>query len=138
MIQKYKYVGCFIPKEELYKNLAEEPALYRAIAHPHVTVEYMPEQVKEALFGEPVRIKVVGHGIDEYNEGLLVELNTENHELRELLSRIEVPHITLSVSEEGESKNTKFVEVHPSDSFEVNGIYGGFKDDELFLGDKSC
>ena len=51
----------------------------------------------------------------------------ESDELRELFNAIPIPHITLSVSEEGKPVNTANLEFHSiGNPATVTGIFGGF------------
>lgn len=135
MNSTYEYVGCFVDQEELLEKLKDVGTghLDRVIKYTHVTFEYKPETVDETLFGEELGIKIVGYGKNGENEGVRVELTTENPRLREMISEIEIPHITLSVSEKGKPVNTKYLSYSPIYPIKITGIYGGYvrKDDTV-------
>lgn len=136
MRHNYSYIGCFF--EDLHGILEERNlstgALDKVIQTPHVTFIYRPEVVEEELFGEEVKITVIGYGNNGENEGLRVELATSNPRLQEMIAEIAVPHITLSVSRRGEAVNTKDLEFAPVEPFELVGIFGAYrKDGEVIL-----
>ena len=124
----YVYVGCFVRRQELLEKVRHISSghLYRIIENPHVTFAYKPESVDETLFGEPLEITMTGYANDGKNEGVKVELTAENPRIREMIAQIEVPHITLSVSETGESVNTRFLDFSPITPIKITGKYGGF------------
>lgn len=124
------YTGCFIKYRELKRKTKHLclKHLDRVITTPHITFEYHPNQIDRTLFGEKVKITVTGYGNNGRNEGLKVTLRIENPILNEIYERIEVPHITLSVSNDSKSVDTKdllFEEIEP---FELTGVFGGLND----------
>lgn len=129
MPHPYRYVGCFVDREELFEKIKElkPKPLYRIIERPHITFEYKPLSVDETLFGEKILVRITGYGNNGENEGLKVELFSENPKIQEMVGRIEVPHITLSVSEKGEPVNTRFLSFEPTSPIEIIGVYGGYK-----------
>ena len=139
MEHPYKYIGCFIESEAYAKILQRIPEnrLDRVIEHPHVTFAYLPLNVNESLFHEEIRIKVTGYGNDNENEGVKVELSTENLLLQEMMKDITVPHITISVSAEGESVNTKFLSFSAIEPFEITGRFGGYTFSEEVITQKN-
>ena len=128
---EYKYIGCFIDYDALHKALAHLPQarLAKVIEHPHITFAYRPERVDTALFGEALSISVTGYGNDGTNEGLLVEVHTENVLLQAMVNDIAVPHITVSISEAGEAVNTAKLAFSPIAPFELHGYFGGYRFD---------
>lgn len=128
MSHPYIYIGCFVPEDEMsivFSRLGE-PRLEKAIAFPHVTFKYRPAEVDESLFGEKLAIRIVGYGIDGSNEGVRVELSTENAAISRMIGCIAVPHITLSVSGTGKPVNTKFLRFSSAEPFEIVGYFGGY------------
>jgi len=88
-----------------------EGSLDKLVKNQHITTDFRPENPHPELYGEKAFFIVTGYGNDGENEGLSVELYGETKEhlkeqLRELYEKIPVPHITLSVSEEGKPVNT--------------------------------
>lgn len=128
---EYKYIGCFIDFQKFQEAISclSAERLARVIEHPHITFAYMPDSVNTALFGAPIDIKVTGYGNDGTNEGLLVELHTQNPVLEAMAKRIPVPHITISVSAEGQSVDTAKLTFSPIEPFGLTGVFGGFKED---------
>ncbi len=124
----YHYVGCFVRGEDLFEAVAgiRTNPLENEIEHPHVTFAYKPIAVDQSLFGTPVRIVAVGYGNNGSNEGLLVQLYSTDPKLQEMISRIEVPHITIAVNNDGKAMNTKSLSFGEIEPFELTGIYGGY------------
>ena len=128
MNSQYKYIGIF------FENLFSDPRvkqlgggkLYRRIEDHHVTFAYRPKEADESLFGEKVRVRVIGYGCDGENEGLKVVVLSEHSKLQHMADEIAVPHITLSVGEGGESVNTYRIPFEPVEPFELEGIFGGY------------
>lgn len=129
---EYKYIGCFIDYDALHKAIAHLPQarLAKVIEHPHVTFAYRPDCVDTALFGEPIALTVVGYGNDGINEGLLVEVQTKNAVLQAMADDIAVPHITLSISEDGKAVNTAKLTFSPIAPFGLCGHFGGYRFDD--------
>ncbi len=126
-----KYIGVFFDKSTIKKYAEQQnpERLYRTIEHPHVTFEYRPKRVPYELFGTPVTIRVVGYGCDGDNEAYEVVFESISEELCALAQQIKRPHITISVSQNGEpvnSNNLKFVPVPP---FCLTGVFGGKAED---------
>ena len=128
---KYQYIGVFIPNEEIYEKVTEiGERLSKLIKYPHVTFKYKPDAVNESLFGEEIEIKIIGYGNDGINEGLKVELYTTNHNLQSMIDEIEVPHITLSISDDGKAVNTRFLCFKDIEPFTIIGKFSGYMKDK--------
>lgn len=119
------YIGVFFKAQNIYAKIT--PALSNKIDNPHVTVRFRPESVDKRLFGSEVAANVVGYACDGRNEGWKVELRSDNVSLQELLDRIAVPHITISVSEDGQPVDTAKLNFRAVTPFAIaNGKFGGF------------
>lgn len=130
-MQKVVYTGVFVDSKDLTHKLSmhgvKRTKLWREIPNTHVTFQYRPETVDESLFGSPVDIRVVGYGANSQNEGLLVEVICANKEVQKLCEQVAVPHITLSVSEDGKPVNTRYVDfVRIENPFVIQGVYNAF------------
>lgn len=130
-MQKVVYTGVFVDSKDLTHKLSmhgvKRTKLWREILNTHVTFQYRPETVDESLFGSPVDIRVVGYGVNSQNEGLLVEVICANKEVQKLCEQVAVPHITLSVSEDGKPVNTRYVDfVRIENPFVIQGVYNAF------------
>lgn len=128
MAQEFRYIGCFPDPVEFAEKISRlgGQRLARVIANPHVTFRYQPETVDRDLFGEKITVTVVGYGRDRENEGLKVKLDIGDPRLAKLAEGIAVPHITLSVSEDGESVNTRYLDFSPVEPFTLTAVFGGF------------
>ncbi len=127
-MNNYRYIGCFVPAEQLFEQVQKlgKKRLGKIISTPHVTFAYRPESVDESLFGERILVRAVGYGSDGVNEGLLVELHTDNERLAGMAARLPVPHITLSLGPDGKAVNTRFLDFAPISPFELEGVFGGY------------
>ena len=127
-MSKVIYTGAFVDSKELEHKLeeygVERTKLWRQIKDTHVTFQFRPADVDESLFGLPVDIRVIGYGVNTQNEGLLVEVTCANETVQKLCDKVEVPHITLSVSEDGKPVNTRYVGFAPIKTpFTIRGVY---------------
>lgn len=126
------YTGVFVNAKDLERLLEEHGVmrtkLWREIPNTHVTIQYRPEQVDESLFGCSVDVRVVGYGVNGQNEGLLAELICANEKVKKLCERVEVPHITLSVSKTGKPVNTRYVRFQAvQNPFTISGVYEAYR-----------
>lgn len=110
-----------------------ETKLDKTIAFPHVTFQFKPKEIDKNLFGQEVTFKVVAHGINEDNEGFLVEIVEATEEMKKAFNKIERPHITIGVSNKGKAVNTKNLEFKPCDSFILKGRFGGFEKNKIIF-----
>lgn len=126
-----KYCGCFLDPQAVKKGLdgVLRNVLYRQIPDLHITFAYRPDSVPWDEMGKEVRVNVVGYGNDGENEALLVEFAEVPAGLQELAARIAVPHITLSVSREGRSVNSRWLEFTPIAPYTLTGIFGVMDED---------
>ena len=125
--QKVVYAGLFVDPGDLHEKA--QPTLEREIEYPHVTTSFKPniDQLHLDQIGEKAKIYAVGYGNDEKNEGLLVRIMSDDPVLQEACDKIETPHITLSISNKGQAKNTAFLDFTMLDEpFMVEGRYGLF------------
>ena len=121
------YIGCFFEWQDLNDGLHSyrRTPLFRAITHPHVTFAYKPTNVMRSCFGMPVTVRVIGYACDGENESLLVEFVQLPEPLTALAETIAVPHVTLSVSQDGEPVNSRYLTYQPSEPFLLTGVFGG-------------
>lgn len=134
-MSEFEYIGCFFDYDELsglVKSIRTNPLLNEKF-NPHVTFKYMPDKVDVKLFGTKVKVTVTGYGNNGENEGLKVSLSCENEVLNKMIEKIEVPHITLSVSKNGAAVNTRYVDFNDIPSFEITGTYGGFTKGKVII-----
>lgn len=120
------YLGAFISFDELHSRLEGERLPF-IIPNPHVTFAYRPDDIDTSLFGEPVTVIAVGYGNNKKSEGLKVELTTENPKLRDMISKIEIPHITVSKTPDTPSVDTRYLTFTPIKPFKLKAVYGGFE-----------
>ena len=128
MDHPFSYIGCFVDFAEFQaaiRDIRRDP-LENDIQNPHVTFAYQPETVDRALFGAQIRLKITGYGNDGINEGLRVQLQTDDPVLGQMIGEIEVPHITIAVSSDGKAVNTRALDFADIDPFEMEGKFGGY------------
>lgn len=136
MNHSFKYVGCFFEKDMLARviNQLGKERLEITKEYPHVTFSYRPQEVDETLFGEKIEVRMIGYGNNGTNEGVKVEVQSNNKKLQEMIDCIEVPHITLSTSLTGSPVDTKSLVFEPISQVEFTGVYGGYTEwDEVVI-----
>ena len=120
------YLGAFFQKENMEKQLSriDRFPLQNPVKDLHVTIDFLPKSIPYHFFGERIITIVKGYGHDDENEALLVEIHSDNKDLEEILSKVAVPHITLSVSAGGKAKNSARLHFSPVKVFEITGVFG--------------
>lgn len=128
MNHPFIYVGCFVKLGDLHSAISpiRRDPLENDIQDPHITFAYKPKEVDQSLFGKSIRIKAVGYGNDGQNEGLKVQLESDDPSIQAMVAQIEIPHITISVSPEGRPVNTKNLDFTAIHAIELEGTYGGY------------
>lgn len=101
----------------------------RVIKRPHITIQFRPENQDYSLVGTKAEVIVTGYGYDDENEGLSVKIETDNEELKALCQSVEVPHITLTVTVDGHSVNTRYVDFYPVPIVRLTAVYGVVTED---------
>lgn len=133
-MNKTIYTGAFINCETLHtaiKSIGQR--LEKLIENPHVTFQFRPETVPSPLFGEMVKVKVVGYGNDGKNEGLKVEVCEANQMLSQMANEILVPHITISVSADGKPVDTSKLDFYPIEPFFLDMTFGAYTTNGVIL-----
>lgn len=131
---KFSYVGFFVDPDELADIMTQiregEPGLEIDITCPHITTEYQPTEINPALFGAKIKILIDGYGKSEENEGLLVDIYSEDPIIQAEIDKItenkSFPYIATSISENGEMLNTRKLLFWPIEQREIEGVFGGF------------
>ena len=124
---KVFYAGLFVDPEDLYGKI--HPTLEKTIECPHVTTQFKPnaEQLHLDQLGSGAKIYAIGYGNDGKNEGLLVRVEADDPVIQQACDELKTPHITLSVSKNGQPKDTVNLEFSPLETpFELTGEYGLF------------
>lgn len=128
MTHPFIYVGCFVDFSKYTEAISgiRTNALKNNIREPHITFEYKPKNVDQSLFGKEISIRIIGYGNDGKNEGLRVQLYSFEPRIQAMIERIETPHITIAVSEDGKPVNTKLLHFDDIMPIEIIGRYGGY------------
>lgn len=113
--------------EALFLKHEFEGLLEHQVEKQHVTTAFRPETAHAALYGQKATFRVVGYGNNGINEGFLVKLEScDSDTLRNLISKVKVPHITLSVSDGGRPVDTARLTFESVDGPLVETVFGGF------------
>lgn len=122
--EKTFYTGLFVDRDELY---SKAPAhLENTVENPHVTINFAPNemQLHPDELGSKARIMAVGYGNNGKNEGLLVRVESDDPVIQAAIDAVEVPHITLSYSNDSHAMYTAGLEFSPlEEPFEIDGEY---------------
>ena len=150
-MKDYRYVGIVFGGEDRMKleqaiarlpfKRLENPVGEFALFIPGTCfIENLMKNVHEELFGSEVTVQVIGYGRSEEAEALRCEfLYTGDHpELDDILRRVEIPHITISLGKGGRDRDSLSLAFRPiADPFFITGKYQGFNTiKEITGGDK--
>ena len=122
--QKTLYAGLFVNPNELYSKAPS--TLAKQIRYPHVTTNFKPgiQELHLDQLGSGAKIFAIGYGNDGKNEGLLVKVEADDPVIQQACDALETPHITLSISKNGQAKDTAFLKFSPLEKpFEITGKY---------------
>lgn len=129
-MHNFEYVGCFFNYNELFTKVEKirKNPLKNTKTKPHITFKYSPIDVFPELFGEKIEVQIIGYGNDGNNEGLKVIATSKNTILTQMINNIDVPHITLAVSDSGLAVNTKNLNFESIEPIKIMGEYNGHID----------
>ncbi|MBQ8791487.1 MAG: hypothetical protein IJZ51_09265 [Ruminiclostridium sp.] len=128
---KIYYSGLFLDFDYMWEKIRHitDGRYDRVIKRPHITIQFRPENQDYSLVGTKAEVIVTGYGYDDENEGLFVKIETDNEELKALCQSVEVPHITLTVTVDGHSVNTRYVDFYPVPIVRLTATYGVVTED---------
>lgn len=117
------YYGLFLNKDDAKMLLARSPAIHEnVVSSPHVTLVYnVNESERFTEMGQEFEIIIVGHGINNRNQGFSVRLPNS---LKKYLNKDSKPHITISLSSEGKAFDTKKLAFKKITPFRVLSKFG--------------
>lgn len=135
----YYFEGIFLSYDEVIdaaKKISDEYPRYSVVPkNYHVTTEFLPAVTHEDLYGTDVSVHITGYkfgtvtspedGITSENEGLRVELQSENTKMQELLDSINKNwHISISFTTG--SKYTEYMDFSDAEpaSITLTGKFG--------------
>ncbi len=133
---QYVYEGIFVEEEQLYsklKGIIPNNRLEHVVKALHVTCHYRPKISHQEFYGSKVRLKILGYGNNGLNEGIRVEIDSQNPQFK---SKNEVPHITLSYADTSSPKATIGVEFTDIEEVTITGVFGGYMEDGTILTSK--
>ena len=127
------YEGIFFEgkNKQIIYNLEKEP-LKIPIDKLHCTFKYRPkdEEIFNDLVGEVIEVELIGYGCNGDNSGFLIKLPSNiidyyiNYGSDFPKKRVK-PHITVSLSDKAEAKNTKDLDFLPLDkAVKIKGRFG--------------
>ena len=128
-----KYVGIFIDANDVGKIIENEKVcLAKRPKNFHCTMQYMPQDLKSFndIMGKKVVIALTGHGNDGENSGYSVQLPDDIKKYflnADEQGNLKVPHITTSLSDEGNAVNTANLNFEDLEKpIFVRGRFGAF------------
>lgn len=132
-MSKMIYAGIFLNEDDQFVG-----SLDKTIEHQHVTIAFKPDKRTQDIImnhlGETVELMVEGYGCDDDNEGLKVMIfDWASMGLKPLFDNIDIPHITISVSETGKPKDTAKLEFENTPAFFIVGKIGYFDGREVIV-----
>ena len=127
------YTGIFFNKTVGENTILNSVVLEKGIEYPHVTFKFRPSESELKKFvtiaGEVSTVACTAYGIDNDNEGYLVDIVNASFKMKEAFYKIEVPHITTGLGTNGKAVNTRFLEFKPIDPpILLAGRFGFFTD----------
>lgn len=127
------YCGWFFGWPALEKALKQcalvRIPLEKRVENPHVTLSFRPEALPD-LPADPAVFDIIGYGCDGENEALQIRMTCGSEQARKAFASLKNPHITLSVSRNGQAKNSARLHWTPiqtlsgSDSIAIDGRFG--------------
>lgn len=138
-----KYIGLFIKINDvlLKAETRKEDRLDKIITVPHVTFTYKPDAIPWELFGKEAKVVIDGYGNDGKNEGFRVKCikydgktvdvsssKFDDGSVGELFAKThenKVPHITISIAEGAQAKDTEGLKFEDIEEFELKAKFGG-------------
>lgn len=104
---KALWFGLF-PADEHYQNFLHDIAVLECpVDYPHVTFGYKVDVPADIDWDAVYDVEVIGYGCDGDNEGYAISFPAE---LDNFYFGADVPHLTLSTSEDGAPVNTAFID----------------------------
>lgn len=135
------YEGVFLKRKDVTSIMLEirgskNTELRRDPENYHATTEFKPSCAHEKWYGEEVIVKVTGYMKDKElhadfyitgNEGLSVELDCENTELKEYLDSLNKSfHITVGYDDKPKYTNLLDFSKAKKVNFTLKGKFGGY------------
>lgn len=125
------YEGIFFDEDEVKKIQAYETHKLANIHECiHCTFIYKPtdKEIYNELVNKEISVYLTSYGYDENNSGFLIEFPKEYRKYYRNLDKnnnIVKPHITTSISDNGEAKNTRNLTFYPlKEKIKVTGKFG--------------
>lgn len=116
--------------------------LENRISMPHITTTFRPLEPSINLYGKTGIFELYEYGCDLANEGFkvryfkdrsyfnpntrIIEFN-DDEDVAKLFESIDIPHVTMSVSADGEPKNTKNLDFRPCPPYIYKATFGAME-----------
>ena len=110
----------------LFLNENLPSTLEKPIENQHVTFGYKIEPPEDIIFGQTYYITLLGYGIDEDNEAVMVEIPEE---LNNRYYGNKPPHITLSVSKKGIPAKSNLLDFRIIEPYSITATMGYYTKD---------
>lgn len=124
------YEGFFfnLDEDELMFSPWVNAKLEHRIDNPHITVYYKPSQEHENYYGKRGLFELYEYGCDDKNEGYKVRyIKSDSIDVPWLFNLVDIPHVTISVSDDGKPKNTKNLDFKPCKLYRYEAVFGAMQ-----------
>lgn len=102
--------------------------LENRIDMPHITVYYKPSEPHTIYYGQKGRFELYEYGCDDNNEGYKVRcVGCDSILVPHILKEVDVPHVTISVSNNGRPKDTKNLNFVACEPYVYEAIFGAME-----------
>lgn len=127
---KTLYEGFFfeLDEDELMYSPWSKPKLENRIDTPHITVYYKPSELHEHYYGKRGLFELYEYGCDDKNEGYKVRyIKSDSIDVPWLFNLVDIPHVTISVSDDGKPKDTKNLDFKPCEIYRYEAVFGAMQ-----------
>ena len=124
------YEGFFfeLNEDEFMDSPWPNSKLEHRIDTPHITVFYKPSQPHEIYYGQKGRFEFYEYGCDDNNEGYKVRcVGCDGILVPYILKEVDIPHVTISVSEDGKPKDTKNLNFVACEPYVYEAVFGAMQ-----------
>lgn len=102
--------------------------LEHRIDTPHITVFYKPSKLHDYYYGKRGLFELYEYGCDGKNEGYKVRyIESDWVAVPRLFNLVDIPHVTVSVSDDGKPKDTKNLDFKPCETYRYEAVFGAMQ-----------
>lgn len=124
------YEGFFfeLDEDELMYSPWTNSKLEHRIDTPHITVYYKPSELHDYYYGKRGLFELYKYGCDDKNEGYKVRyIKSDCIDVPWLFNLVDIPHVTISVSDDGKPKDTKNLDFKPCETYRYEAVFGAMQ-----------